>query len=335
MKKAFVLLLLLSLLLPAMALTGQAEEPALYTGQVIKLDLRILAKPDKDAKSLGTVPKNRTVEILDVDPFWLKIRYNGITGYIKRSSMVDTSVKTVNPATTPPYSTVECQWLGWVKGEAPILKAPDANAEALITMYDGVRLALIDINDGWGRLIYHRQYAYVNTNLLSEILPVNKAAAPGDDAPLAAYTSFYRISTDDSNKNRMINLQVACDRFTLYTLAKGDVLDFNKHIGPYSPRVGYLPANSLWKGEVVQSYGGGTCQVSSTLYNVILQLPGFEIIRRRAHGPSAAPYLPHGADAAVGNDTQNFIIRSLFDFPVRIDGTAQDGALTIAVYRAD
>ena len=335
MKKPIVFLLVIALLLPALALAGQAaEEPALYTGQV-KLDLRILAEADLAAVSLGTVPKNRIVEILDVDPFWLKIRYNGISGFIRRTSMIDTSVKTVNPAITPPYSTVECEWLAWVKGEAPILKAPEAGAEALITMYDGARLALIDITDGWGRLIYHRQYAYVNTNLLSEIQPINKAAHPGDDAPLAAYTSFYRITTDDSNKNRMVNLQVACDRFELYTLANGDILDFNEHIGPYSPRVGYLPANALVKGEVVQSYGGGTCQVSSTLYNVILQLPGFEIVRRRAHGPSAAPYLPHGADAAVGNKVQNFIIRSNFDFPVRIDGTAQDGALTIAVYRAD
>ena len=98
--------------------------------------------------------------------------------------------------------------------------------------------------------------------------------------------------------------------------------------------MGYLPANALVDGETVQSYGGGTCQVSSTLYNTILQLPGVEIIRRRAHGPSAAAYLPHGADAAVGNTTQNLIIRNRYPFPIRIDGTAQDGALTIAIYRA-
>ncbi|HPA61547.1 MAG TPA: VanW family protein, partial [Clostridia bacterium] len=60
-----------------------------------------------------------------------------------------------------------------------------------------------------------------------------------------------------------------------------------------------------------------------------------EILHRRPHGPSAASYLPHGADAAVGNKTQNFIIRNRYSFPIRIDGTAQDGALTIAVYRAD
>lgn len=333
MKKHLVLLLALCLLLPLFS-AGAAEEPAIYTGQS-RLDLRILAEQSTEAASLGIVPKNRTMEILKVEPYWAKIRYNGKTGYIRRSSIIDTSVKTVNPATTPPYSTVECDWLAWVAGDAPILTAPQADAEVLITMHDGARLALLDIEDGWGRLIYHRQYAYINTNALSEIQPINKTYEAGSDAPLAAYTSFYRITTDESNINRMLNLQVACDRFTLYTLSQGDRLDFNKHIGPYSRSVGYMPANALVKGEVVQSYGGGTCQVSSTLYNVILQLPGLEILHRRAHGPAAAPYLPHGADAAVGNQTQNFIFRSLYDFPVRIDGTAQDGALTIAVYRAD
>ncbi|NLX83458.1 MAG: SH3 domain-containing protein [Clostridiales bacterium] len=334
MKKHLVLLLALALFVSLFSAAAAKDEPAIYLGQA-RLDVRILAKPDKNAASLGIVAKNRTMEILEVEPTWAKIRYNGITGYVRRSSIIDTSVNAVNPVTTPPYSTVECDWLAWVAGDVPILTAPQADAEVLITMHDGARLALIDIEDGWGRLIYHRQYAYINTNGLSEIQPINKTSTAGSDAPLAAYTSFYRITTDESNINRMLNLQVACDRFTLYTLSQGDRLDFNKHIGPYSRSVGYQPANALVKGEVVQSYGGGTCQVSSTLYNVLLQLPGLQILHRRAHGPSAASYLPHGADAAVGNKTQNLIFKSLYDFPVRIDGTSQDGALTIAIYRAD
>lgn len=311
------------------------QEPALYTIS-LWVGCPVSAQMDKASQQLGYIPKGHTVEVLEVHPYWLKVRYQGtLAGYIKRSNTLDASVKVLDPVNTPQYSAVLCEWLGWVKGDAPVLTAPQAGAEVLLTLHDGARVALIDITDGWAKVIYHRQYGYIDTRLLSEIQSVNKSHQQGSDAPIAAYTSFYKITTDQSNLNRMINLQVANQRFGLYTLAKGDSLDFNNQIGPYTRRNGYQPANAFVKGEVVQSYGGGTCQISSTLYNVVLQLPSIAIVKRRPHGQAAASYLPHGADAAVGSSIQNFIIQNLYDFPVRIDGTAQDGALTIAIYRAD
>ena len=44
----------------------------------------------------------------------------------------------------------------------------------------------------------------------------------------------------------------------------------------------------------VETIGGGICQVSSTLYNVLLQLPRLTILHRRAHGDNGAPYLYGG-----------------------------------------
>ena len=330
MKKHLVLLLALSLLMTL--LSASAEEPAIYTGQS-RLDLRILAEQSTEAASLGVVPKNRTMDILEVEPYWAKIRYNGTTGYIRRSSIIDTTVKTVSPATTPPYSTVECDWLAWVSGDAPILTAPQADAEVLITMHDGARLALLDIEDGWGRLIYHRQYAYINTNALREIQPINKTYESGSDAPLAAYTSFYRITTDETNLGRMENIAVANERMRRFVMGHNEEFDFNRDAGPYNARAGYLPANVLVDGETILGYGGGTCQVSSTLYNALMQLPGLHILKRRPHGPSGASYLPLHADAAVGNKNLNLVFRNLYPFPVRIDGSAQDGALTIAIWK--
>ncbi len=335
MTRRVLALLLLCLLARPVSQAEPAGQTALYTGQM-RVSGTVLDKPDTSAKRLGYLPQGATLDIIGVEPEWLLIRYRDtLTGYVRRSYLNDVTVRPKDPAVTPPYAAVECGWLAWILEDAPILSAPEENAEALITLHRGARLALIDITDGWGRIIYHRQYGYIDTRHLSEILPVNRAEAQGDESPIAAYTSFYRITTDQSNLNRIENLKVACGRFSLYTLNSGDKLNFNDHIGPYSRRIGYLPANALVKGEVVQSYGGGTCQVSSTLYNVILQLPGIQILRRRAHGPAAASYLPHGADAAVGSDTQNFIIRNAYPYPVRIDGTVQDGALTISVYRAD
>ena len=91
----------------------------------------------------------------------------------------------------------------------------------------------------------------------------------------------------------------------------------------------------LVDGNSKLGYGGGTCQVSSTLYNTVLQLPGLTVLQRRAHGPSAASYLPHGVDAAVGNDELNFRVRNDYPFPIRFDASSQDGALYISIYKAE
>ena len=105
---------------------------------------------------------------------------------------------------------------------------------------------------------------------------------------------------------------------------------------PYTLGNGYLEAGALSDGGTIQAPGGGTCQVSSTLYNVLLQLPRITIIQRRAHGDNGAPYLPMGQDAAVGNSELNLVFRNDYDFPIRLEGhTNYDGALCWLVYRAD
>ena len=108
---------------------------------------------------------------------------------------------------------------------------------------------------------------------------------PDDDTPIAAYTSYYDMAQNDVNKSRIVNIRVACERLTR-VMQPGEELDFNDDVGPYRKSLGYQPAWVLMDGTSVLGYGGGTCQVSSTLYNVLLQLPKVEILQRRPHGPS-------------------------------------------------
>ena len=336
-KTTFVLILalFLSLLQPAwmeaVDMTGVK-----YTAK-IRDTASLQTAPDKDAPRIAYISPNHRVYILEIEPDWLKIRtMQGQEGYIRRGRLAETTAQPLDPSADHAYAAVPCNYLGWVKGEAPVRTAPDASAETLITLYEGARVSFIDVTDGWARLIFHREYGYVDTRQLKELVPVGPSVAEMDrEIPISAYTSFYKLGDEGSNLSRIINLGVASERFGLYVLNPGDKLDFNAQIGPYNRKSGYLPANVIVAGEVAQGYGGGTCQVSSTLYNTVLQLPEIGILHRRAHGPSGASYLPHGADAAVGTKTQNFVIQNRFPYPVRIDGTVQDGALTIAMYRAD
>jgi len=307
--------------------------PALYTGR-LNNSVQLLSEPGGEA--VGYLSQRDAIEILKVEPDWLLIRTNGMTGYIQRRQVDDTKVKPIDPSLTPQYPAIPASYLGWVEAEASVRDAPSQNAATLITLQKGTRLAFIGFEDGWAKLVYHRQYAYVDTRLLSELQPLFADVMSADgSAPIAAYTSFYKINTDEVNLSRMVNIRVACQRFAPLLIEPQGRFDFNAQIGPYNRRSGYEPAYVLVGGQAVLGYGGGTCQVSSTLYNVLMQLPGLEILARRPHGPIGASYLPLHADAAVGNPSLNLIFRNNYNFPIRIDGAAQDGALTVAIYRAD
>ncbi len=68
------------------------------------------------------------------------------------------------------------------------------------------------------------------------------------------------------NHNRIFNIARGSELISgIYE--PGDVFDGNKIMGPYNKGKGYLPAGALSDGTTTTSYGGGTCQVSSTLYN--------------------------------------------------------------------
>lgn len=331
---AFVLMLCFLPLTGAFCLEEELP-PALYVGK-----MRLAGKVFEDwagvdgITHINTIPENAWVRIHALYPTFALVSYDDgrIYGYVKRICI--DQIRTLDSFTTPPYGVEFNHFMAVVAAkDAPVTTLP-GGGETLITLHEGAKISFIGFENGYAKIIYHRQYAYIDSRLLGDL--INVYESPEDaksDAPIASYTSFYKITTDQSNLNRMVNIDVACRKLRALTFPPESALDFNKQIGPYSAKEGYLPATVLVDGGSKQGYGGGTCQVSSTLYNVVLQLPGLYVIQRRAHGGNGASYLPIGVDAAVGNSTLNFRFRNKYPFPIRIDASAQDGALTLAIYK--
>lgn len=309
---------------------GAEDDAPAYTG-VTRVACNIRAEMDKNSAAVGQIPAGKRFDMYWCEPTWAYVRYNGKTGYIRRSCIEH--AEPVDPSTTPPYGVEVYAYTAVMAGDAPVM-SQIGGGETLITLHEGARVALIGLENGWGKLVYHRQYAYIDSRCFASLLPTwRDAESAGPDAPIAAFVSFYKITTDEANLGRMENIRVACEKMSQIVFQSGEGLDFNKQIGPYNKNNGYFPAIVLVDGKSTLGYGGGTCQVSSTLYNTVLQLPGLTVTMRRAHGPSGASYLPHGVDAAVGNSKINFKFRNDYAFPVRIDASAQDGALYIAIYK--
>ena len=318
--------LTLGCLLPAF---GDELKPAIYNGIITynyeSSYTNLYAQMDTESEVLTQYYAGRSLKITAVYPNWVEILFRDGYAYILRHR-VD-RVTPIDERTTPPYGV-------WVNGfytvadrDICIYSEKSESSELLSVITKGGKLSFIGMEDGWGVVVYKRQYGYVNTNDLANLYRVSANAETEDDptVPIAVYTSFY-----SDNVTRINNLAVCCRRMNR-VMKHGESLNFNESVGPFKAANGYMPAPVLIDGVQKPGYGGGSCQVSSTLYNAVLQLPGITVLERHPHGNSGAAYLPHGTDASSGD--LNFRIRNDYDFPIRIEGSVHDLALFIAIYR--
>lgn len=304
---------------------------ALYTCRIMD-NSSIYYERSKDSRRIRGFNDGVTADVLYVGSAYAIVRYKDDIGYILRQRI--TSVTPVDPVNTPPYGVQKAAYIATTADVCEVRKSMSDDDDSWVVLNPGTMLSLWRIQDGWAIVHYWRTYGYINLNDLTDLIPVSPTDEPlSEDTPIAAYTSFYTMKKTKSNAGRIINISVACDRLTR-VMQPGEEFDFNKQAGPYKKSVGYKEAPVLIDGKAVPGYGGGTCQVSSTLYNALLQLPGVEILQRRPHGPGGASYLPHGVDAAVGNTNLNLRFRNDYDFPIRVEGhTSDDGALLMVVYK--
>lgn len=142
------------------------------------------------------------------------------------------------------------------------------------------------------------------------------ALAPGGERDIGSYMTTLRGRTD----SQVFNARLATKRINNTVVQPGGVFSFLKTVGPWSADVGYKKAPVSYDGELVNSWGGGVCQVSSTLYNAAL-IAGLEIVERHHHHWPAR-YAPLGRDAAVAYENIDLRFRNTLPSPVRIVGVA-------------
>lgn len=131
------------------------------------------------------------------------------------------------------------------------------------------------------------------------------------------------------NENRNGNLRKACGMLDGLVLQPGQELSYNEALGPRTKELGWLPAPAYSGTKLVDSPGGGICQVSSTLYlaSVYSELT---IIERRNHGYPVS-YIPLGMDATVSWGFADLKIRNDSPMPVKIQAEESDGYVRISI----
>lgn len=120
--------------------------------------------------------------------------------------------------------------------------------------------------------------------------------------------SSFTTNFETSSPQRKNNIKVALSQFDGLVLNEGEVLSFNNTTGKRNEENGYQKAKIISNGTFVEDFGGGVCQVSTTLYNACL-LAGLEIVESNAHSLPVS-YIEPSFDAMVNTGSSDLKIRN-------------------------
>lgn len=144
---------------------------------------------------------------------------------------------------------------------------------------------------------------------------------------LGGFTTSYRTS----GPSRSANVENGCHLINGTTLYPGEEFSTYETVSPFSEANGYYMAGSYVNGKVVDSLGGGICQVSTTLYNAVLRSE-LQVTERHNHSMIVA-YVDPSADAAIAESAgKDFRFVNNLDYPIYIEGFVKDKKITFNIY---
>ena len=130
---------------------------------------------------------------------------------------------------------------------------------------------------------------------------------------------------------RQNNISITCNALNSKKVKPGETFSFCNTVGKATTAKGYQEADIYVDGKKEKGLGGGNCQVSTTLYNAVLKVPGLEILERHQHS-NHVPYIQDGKDAAVAYGSYDFKFKNNTEKTIKIvmENTAQN--ITARIY---
>lgn len=148
-----------------------------------------------------------------------------------------------------------------------------------------------------------------------------------DENLIASFTTKVYTKTSD----RLKNLDIVCDRLSGTILEPGEEFSYNDTCGPYNKEQGFGKATVFINGEEVQEYGGGVCQLSSTLYNALKNL-NIDFLERHNHSKDVY-YVPRNEDATVSYGSLDFRFKNNESYPIKIEAHSNENEVTVSIYK--
>lgn len=118
--------------------------------------------------------------------------------------------------------------------------------------------------------------------------------------------------------DRQTNMTLCCNTLNGTIVKAGTEFSFCDTVGQATPEKGYKEADIFdLDGNITTGYGGGKCQVSTTLYNAVLALPSLVVTERHPHTREVY-YVEEGKDACISYGGADFKFRNDNSFDIKI-----------------
>lgn len=161
--------------------------------------------------------------------------------------------------------------------------------------------------------------------VLAGTLVATLSAQPTGDVVVAQFST----SLVGRSPNQRHNARLALSKLNGAVIAPGAEFSFNRRVGSWSRDTGYRRAPVSYNGTLIDAWGGGVCQTSTTLYNAAL-LAGLTIEERHPHH-FAPSYCPPGRDAAVAFSGVDLRVLNVHDVKLRVRGRIEGERLVVSL----
>lgn len=149
---------------------------------------------------------------------------------------------------------------------------------------------------------------------------LTSSLALAEDVQLSTYSTDFPLHGE--NENRASNVRLATQRINAIEVWPGDTFSYNEVVGERSQKNGFKLAHVILKKRLEDDWGGGACQVASTLHAAVM-VAGVEITESHPHS-LASSYMQPGMDSTVSWPRLDFKFRNNTQRVIRIVATTEE-----------
>lgn len=310
---------------------------------VISNQSGLYSSPSEKSEQIDVLYKNTLIQVeVSEDGLWRKVKIDENTiAYIPSTDIkyvgidydkytdyqiVDTSKK---------YALINVD-------VGNIRNLPDMNGEIVGKYKYGDSVQILGVTkNNWNVIMYKENVSYISSEIITYITKEEydcynfKITKSDFDESKSVLIGTYTTNYAPTNSNRGYNVELSSRNIDGFVIPPGSLFNWCRDMGECGKDEGFKESNEIVDGEYVKGYGGGICQVSSTLCAAISTSDGkFEFFERHKHS-KAQKYIPRELDATVSYPNVNFIIKNCNEYPVIIKSYCDSGNITIEIYKVE